>query len=187
VSLQWAGASVSGLTGYRVLRGGVPLADVDAGTTSYEDRTAPSGTDQTYAVALLRGAEQVPLTREATVRTTALAIDELRWSLPRVPGSTTVAPEADARFVLTAAPGFTATASVVVRTVDGATRTEQVVVPEQSAGSYVGTWRVPLGIASVQSAVVRLGDGAGTTWTGRSRDCRCRWRPAPPGRGGPRW
>jgi hypothetical protein len=52
---------------------------------------------------------------------------------------------------------------VVVRTVDGATRTEQVVVPEQSAGSYVGTWRVPLGIASVQSAVVRLGDGAGTT------------------------
>ena len=87
---------------------------------------------------------------------------ELRWTLPRVPGSTTVAPATDARFVLTAAPGFTARATVTVRTSAGATSTETVPLPEQPAGTPVGTWRVPLGVAAVQSAVVRLSDGAGT-------------------------
>ncbi len=163
VRLRWEPSTASGVTGYRVLRDGVKLVDLPAGADSYVDRSVAADTGYRFAVALLRGTEEFPFTREATVRTPALAVSEAAWNLPRVTGTAYLALGRPAAFALVGAAGFTATAELTVRTVQNPTEQIRVELKEQEPGRYTGTWPVPTGVLAVTAAVLHLADGAGNT------------------------
>ncbi|WP_157522028.1 PxKF domain-containing protein [Herbidospora cretacea] len=163
VRLQWEAAT--GMTGYRVLRDGVKLADLAPGTTTYDDAMVAADTAYTYAVAGLRGAEEIRLTRDAQVRVDAMTVTETAANLPRVAGSTVLALGREATFALVGAAGFTATADLVVRTADDPAKAVSVPLTEEPAGRYRGSWPLPVGVTEIASGVVRLADGAGHSLT----------------------
>ncbi|WP_157519237.1 PxKF domain-containing protein [Herbidospora mongoliensis] len=161
VRLQWEASDTTGLTGYRVLRDGVTLADLAADATSYDDTTVAADTTYTYAVAVLRGAEQLRLTKDAQVRVDRLAVTETAANLPKVAGSTVLALGREATFALVGAAGFTATADLVVRTADDPAKPVTVPLAEERAGRYRGSWPLPEGVTEIVSGTMRLADGAG--------------------------
>ncbi|WP_157520093.1 PxKF domain-containing protein [Herbidospora daliensis] len=165
VRLQWEASGTTGLTGYRVLRDGVKLADLAPGATTHDDTTVAAGGEYTYAVAVLRGAEQLRLTKDATVRVDDLAITEAAANLPKVAGSTVLALGREATFAVVGAAGFTATAALVVRTADDPAKPVTVPLAEERAGRYKGTWPLPEGVTEIVSGTLRLADGAGHSLT----------------------
>ncbi|PZG17549.1 hypothetical protein C1I95_15260 [Micromonospora craterilacus] len=163
VWLRWEPSTASGVTGHRVLRDGVKLADLAAGADTYEDRTVAADRTYRYTVALLRGTEEFPLTRDAAVRTPALAVSEAAWNLPRITGTTYLAPGRAATFALVGAPGFTGSADLTVRTADDPAERVRIELKEKEPGTYTGSWPVPTGVLAVTSAVLHLADGADNT------------------------
>nr|WP_157554309.1 PxKF domain-containing protein [Herbidospora sakaeratensis] len=161
VRLQWEASNATGLTGYRVLRDGVKLADLAPNATAHDDTTVAAGTEYTYAVAVLRGAEQLRLTKDATVRVDDLAVTEAAANLPKVGGSTVLALGREATFAVVGAAGFTATAALVVRTADDPAKPVTVPLAEERAGQYKGAWPLPEGVTEIVSGTLRLADGAG--------------------------
>src|SRR5581483_3554137 len=74
VHLRWDASSLTGLTGYRVMRDGKAIADTT--TTGYDDPNVAADTAYTYAVFALRGTEQIRLTRDAAARTPAMSVSD---------------------------------------------------------------------------------------------------------------
>ncbi|MFU8872852.1 PxKF domain-containing protein [Micromonospora sp. SL4-19] len=163
VRLQWERSNATGVTGYRVLRDGVKLADLAADANTYVDNAVAADTSYRYAVALLRGAEEFPLTKDATVRTAAMSVSEAAWNWPRVTGTAYLAPGRAAAFALVGAAGFAASADLTVRTADNPAERIRIELQEQEPGTYTGSWPVATGVLAVTSAVLHLGDGVGNT------------------------
>ncbi|NAS25298.1 hypothetical protein GT755_26895 [Herbidospora sp. NEAU-GS84] len=161
VRLQWEASGLSGLTGYRVLRDGVKLADLAPGATTHDDTAVAAGTEYTYAVAALRGTEQIRLTKDARVRVDELTVTETAANLPKVAGSAVLALGREATFAVVGAAGFTATADLVVRTADDPAKPVTVPLAEERAGRYRGSWPLPEGVTEIVSGVLRLADGTG--------------------------
>ncbi|WP_157556344.1 PxKF domain-containing protein [Herbidospora yilanensis] len=161
VRLQWEASDTAGLTGYRVLRDGVKLVDLAPGATTHHDTTVAADTEYTYAVAVLRGTEQLRLTKDARVRVDRLTVDETAANLPKVAGSAVLALGREATFAVVGAAGFTATAELVVRTADDPAKPVTVPLAEERAGRYRGSWPLPEGVTEIVSGVTRLADGAG--------------------------
>lgn len=162
VRLQW---EASGTTGYRVLRDGVKLADLADGVTTYDDTKVAADTAYTYSIAVLRGAEQIRLTKDAQVRVDKMTVTEAAAGLPRVAGSTVLALGREATFAVVGAAGFTATADLVVRTADDPAKPVNVPLAEERAGQYKGAWALPEGVTEIVSGALRLADGAGHSLT----------------------
>ncbi|GAB1819547.1 PxKF domain-containing protein [Herbidospora sp. RD11066] len=158
VRLTW---EASGSTGYRVLRDGVKLADLAPGVTTYDDVKVAADTEYTYAIAVLRGTEQIPLTKDARVRIDTMTVTETAANLPKVAGSTVLALGREATFALVGAAGFTATADLVVRTADDPAKPVTVELKEEPAGRYRGSWPLPEGVTEIVSGTVKIADGAG--------------------------
>ncbi|GLX97198.1 PxKF domain-containing protein [Herbidospora sp. NBRC 101105] len=162
VRLQW---EASGTTGYRVLRDGVKLADLADGVTTYDDTKVAADTAYTYSIAVLNGAEQIRLTKDAQVRIDKMTVTEAAAGLPRVAGSTVLALGREATFAVVGAAGFTATADLVVRTADDPAKPVTVPLAEERAGQYKGAWALPEGVTEIVSGTLRLADGAGHSLT----------------------
>ncbi|NUT31832.1 MAG: hypothetical protein HOV79_02045, partial [Hamadaea sp.] len=161
VTLTWEAATVSGLSGYRVLRDGAAVTTLPVTTTGYVDTGVAADTSYTYRVAALRGTEEVRLTRDAPVRTGAMTITETANSLPRVPGRPIVALGRNAQFSILGAPGFTATAELTLRTSSEPAARISVPLAEREPGRYSGTWTVPEGAQEILTGFLQLADGAG--------------------------
>ncbi|GAB1822804.1 PxKF domain-containing protein [Herbidospora sp. RD11066] len=158
VRLTWEAAAA---TGYRVLRDGVKLADLAPDVTTYDDVKVAADTEYTYAIAVLRGAEQIRLTKDAQVRIDTMTVTETAANLPKVAGSTVLALGREATFALVGAPGFTASADLVVRTADDPAKPVTVELKEEPAGRYRGSWPLPEGVTEIVSGTVKIADGAG--------------------------
>ncbi len=105
---------------------------------------------------MLRGTEQIKLTRDAQVRVDKLTVTETAANLPKVAGSTVLALGREATFAVVGAAGFTATAELVVRTADDPAKAVTVPLAEDPAGRYRGSWPLPVGVTEIVSGVTRL-------------------------------
>lgn len=161
VHLQWDASTVSGLTGYRVLRNGTTLVDLAADLTSYDDTAVAADTDYEYSIAALRGDEQLQLTRAVQVRTAKLIVTEAASHLPQIGTTPYVAVGRDVTLAILGSPGFTGTAELTVRTANEASTMVHVELAEQQAGQYTGAWTIAEGTVEIVAGTLRLADGAG--------------------------
>ncbi|WP_173073537.1 PxKF domain-containing protein [Phytohabitans rumicis] len=161
VGLQWEAATMSGLTGYRILRGGARHTDLTADTTSYVDTGVANDTGYTYRVAALRGDEEIRLTRDATVHIDKLTMGQTATHLPPVLGTGYLALGRQATFAVVGAPGFTGTAELTVRTATEPAKQVRVTLAENEPGRYTGAWTIAEGVVEVAGGTLRLADGGG--------------------------